>query len=51
MFLCFKPPNFKSVVKANVFLRNFIDQTFHVVEWVKTRAPENLLTPLWGDMS
>jgi len=30
--LCFKLPDFEEVANANVFLGQFIDQTFHVVE-------------------
>jgi len=37
---------FKKVVKPNVFIGKFIDETIHVVERVRVRSfPVNLLTP------
>jgi len=32
-------PDFKQVVKTNVFVGKFIDQTFHVAESVRARSP------------
>lgn len=40
LFFVANPPDFKSVVKMNVFIGKFLDQTFNVVG--RVRAPTSL---------
>jgi len=42
----FKPLDFKKV--ANVFLGKFIDQTFHVVEHIRSRVTLKFIDTPWG---
>jgi len=42
------PPGYKSVVKANVFIGKFIDQTFNVAQCLRLMTSWKIIDAAWG---